>query len=295
MEKRLDHKVAIVTGGGTGIGEAISKKFAREGARVIVAGLPEDPVDQVAREIEQQGGIAHYYQGDLSVMANAEACVNLAVRMYGKLDVLVNNAAAFPEVNTLTDFSEESFDYMHRNNNKTVFMMSKAALPQLQQNKGNIVITGSEAGLLGEPQNAPYGATKGWNHAFARGLAGEQAQYGVRVNVVAPGPIDTAWTHVTTGPMDMEMAKMNKQAPLMGRLGTPEEVANVFAFLASDEASFVTGAIYFVDGGITIGKGPIGDKAAPNLKHEPADTLGLEHTYEGNTSVRDEADSATKP
>ncbi|WP_375446533.1 SDR family NAD(P)-dependent oxidoreductase [uncultured Fibrella sp.] len=287
MGTRLERKVAIVTGGGSGIGEAISKKFAAEGARVIVAGLPDDPVEAVANEIEQQGGIASFYKGDLSVLANAQACVDQAVRMYGKLNILINNAGAFPEANFLTDFSEEGIDYMIKNNIKSTIMMSKAALPELQKSKGNIVTAGSEAGLLGEPQNAPYGGTKGFNHAFTRGLAGEQAQFGVRCNVVGPGPIDTAWTHPATGPMDQKMAKMNEQAPILGRLGTPEEVANVYLFLASDEASYVTGAIYFVDGGITIGKGPIGDQAAPNLKKEPADNLNLQHSYDGNVSVRE--------
>lgn len=287
MGTRLERKVAIITGGGSGIGEAISKKFASEGARVIVAGLPDDPVEEVAKEIERQGGIASFYKGDLSVLANAQACVDQAVRMYGKLNILINNAGVFPEANFLTDFSEEGIDYMIKNNIKSTIMMSKAALPELQKSKGNIVTAGSEAGLLGEPQNAPYGGTKGFNHAFTRGLAGEQAQFGVRCNVVGPGPIDTAWTHPSTGPMDQKMAKMNEQAPIMGRLGTPEEVANVYLFLASDEASYVTGAIYFVDGGITIGKGPIGDQAASNLKKEPEDNLNLQHSYDGNVSIRE--------
>lgn len=289
MANRLENKVAIVTGGATGIGEAISKKFAQEGARVIVAGLPDDPVEEVVREIEAQKGIAYFFKGDVSVLADAQACVALAVRMYGKLDILINNAGVFPETNFLTDFSEEGIDYMIKNNIRTTVMMSKAALPELQKTKGNIVTAGSEAGLLGIGQNAPYGGTKGFNHAFTRGLAAEQAQFGIRCNVVGPGPIDTAWTHTTTGPMNREMVKSNEQAPLMGRSGTPEEVANVYLFLASDEASYVTGAIYYVDGGITIGKGLIGDKAASNLKEEPADTLGLKHAYDGNVSVRDDA------
>lgn len=286
MGTRLDRKVAIVTGGGTGIGEAIGKRFAQEGARVIIAGLPDDPVEAVAQEIEQQGGIAHYYKGDLSVLANAQACVELAVRMYGKLDILINNAAAFPETNVLTDFSEEAIDYLLKNNIRTTIMMSKAALPELQRSKGNLVTAGSEAGVLGEPKNAPYGGTKGFNHAFTRGLAAEQAQFGVRCNVVAPGPIDTAWTHSSTGPMDKQMEKQTTQATLMGRLGTPEEVANVYLFLASDEASYITGAIYFVDGGTTISKGPTGDQAASNLKQEPSGDLPLNHSLEGNVSVK---------
>jgi len=283
---RLDKKVAIVTGGATGIGEAICKKFAREGARVVVVGLPDDPVDQVVKEIEQQGGIAVAFKGDISVEANAKACVELAIRMYDRLNVLVNNAGVFPETNFMQDFSEEAFDYLVRNNIKSTFMMTKAALPELQKTKGNIVTAGSEAGQMGEPQAVPYGGTKGFNHAFAKGLATEQAKFGVRSNVVAPGPIDTAWTHTSTGPMDSEMEKSTTAGTLMGRRGTPEEVANVYLFLASDEASFVTGAIYYVDGGTTIAKGPQGEKAADTFKKEPEGELNLQHSLEGHTSVR---------
>lgn len=285
MKKRLEGKVAIVTGGGTGIGEAICKKFAQEGAKVIVAGMADDPVDAVVNEIHQHGGSATAFKGDLSREVVARSCVDLAVSTYGKLDVLINNAGVFPETNALTDFTEESFDFLLRNNCKTTYMMSKAALPELQKTKGNIVTAGSEAGLLGIPKNAPYGGTKAFNHAFTKGLAAEQAQFGVRCNIVAPGPIDTAWTHAETGPMDKEMEKTNTQATPLGRLGTPEEVANVYLFLASDEASYVTGAIYEVDGGITIGKGPIGDKADSRLKEQPADTLSLHHSMEGRVSV----------
>ncbi|MCX6214683.1 SDR family oxidoreductase [Spirosoma sp.] len=286
MGNRLERKVAIVTGGGTGIGEAICKRFAQEGARVIVAGLPDDPVEEVAREIEKQGGIAYYYKGDLSVLANAQACVELAARMYGQLDILINNAGVFPETNYMQDFTEEAFDYLIRNNIKTTFVMSKAALPELHKTQGNIVTAGSEAGHMGEPQAVPYGGTKGFNHAFTKGMASEQAQFGVRCNIVAPGPVDTAWTHASTGPMSAEMEKQTTTGTLMGRRGTPEEVANVYLFVASDEASYVTGAIYYVDGGTTIAKGPMGDKAAANLKKEPKDSLNLSHSMEGNVSVR---------
>ncbi|WP_460985275.1 SDR family NAD(P)-dependent oxidoreductase [Spirosoma fluminis] len=268
------------------MGEAICKKFAQEGARVIVAGLPEDPVDAVVAEIEKQDGIAVPFKGDLSVEANAKACVELSVRMYGKLHILINNAGVFPETNYLQDFSEEAFDYLIKNNIKTTFQMTKAALPELQKTKGNIVTAGSEAGHMGEPQATPYGGTKGFNHAFAKGLASEQAHFGVRSNIVAPGPIDTAWTHSSTGPMDAEMEKSTTAGTLMGRRGTPEEVANVYLFVASDEASYVTGAIYYVDGGTTIAKGPMGEKAADNLKKEPTGELELQHAKDGHTDIR---------
>ncbi|MDX5421636.1 MAG: SDR family oxidoreductase [Hymenobacteraceae bacterium] len=286
MGNRLEGKVAIVTGGGTGIGEAICKKFAKEGAKVVVAGFPEDPVEDVAKSIQQEGGTAIAFTGDLSTEANAKRCVDLAVKQYEKLDILINNAGTFPETNMLSEYSEEAFDYLLRNNIKTVFSMCKAALPELQRTKGNIVTAGSESGILGIAQNAPYGGTKGFNHAFTKGLAAEQAQKGVRCNIVAPGPIDTSWTHKETGPMDSQMEQMVTQGTLMGRRGTPEEVANVYLFLASDEASYVTGAVWPVDGGTLIAKGPAGDMAADNLKKQPKGDLDLDHSKEGHTSVR---------
>ncbi|AKD03211.1 SDR family oxidoreductase [Pontibacter korlensis] len=286
MGNRLEGKVAIVTGGGSGIGEAICKKFAKEGAKVVVAGFSEDPVEEVTREIQEEGGTAIPFTGDLSLLANAQGCVELAVKQYGKLDILINNAGTFPETNLLSDFSEEAFDYLLKNNIRTAFVMSKAALPELQKTKGNIICAGSESGALGIAQNAPYGGTKGFMHAFAKGLAAEQAQKGVRCNVVAPGPIDTGWTHKETGPMDEQMEQMVTQGTLMGRRGTPEEVANAYLFVASDEASYVTGAIFPVDGGTLIAKGPAGDMAAQNMKQQPKGELSLQHSKDSHTSVR---------
>ena len=283
---RLANKVALVTGGATGIGEAISKLFAREGARVVVVGLPDDPVDQVANEIRQAGGDATGFTGDISFLDVATECVKRATDTYGQLDILINNAGVFVETNEVTDYTEHGFDYMIRNNIRSTFIMTKAALPALQKAKGNIVIAGSEAGVMGIPQNAAYGGTKAFNMAFAKGVAGEQAAHGVRCNVVGPGPIDTAWTHKETGPMDKKMEKTNNQANLMGRRGTPEEVANVYLFLASDEASYVTGAVYMVDGGITIAKGPAGDQADSSFKKEPKEDLDLQHSMDGHTSIR---------
>jgi NAD(P)-dependent dehydrogenase (short-subunit alcohol dehydrogenase family) len=160
--------------------------------------------------------------------------------------------------------------------------MTKLALPHLREQRGNIISTGSEAGELGLAFNTVYGGTKAWIHAFTRGVAVEQAKYGVRANCVCPGPIDTAWTHKETGPMSKQMEKQLIQATPLGRRGTPEEVANVFAFLASDEASYVTGALYFVDGGITVAKGPVGEQVPPELRKQPEGTLqDLRHSHDG--------------
>jgi NAD(P)-dependent dehydrogenase (short-subunit alcohol dehydrogenase family) len=286
MKKRLEGKVAIVTGGATGIGEAICKRFAEEGAFVVVVGLQDDPVNDVADEISSNGGKAVAFSGDISIPGTAKECVAFAVEKFGKLDILINNAGVFVETNTIDKFSEEAFDYMMQNNVKSTFMMCKAAIPELQKTKGNIVSAGSEAGVVGIPQNAAYGGTKAFIISFMKGLAAEQAANGVRCNIVGPGPIDTAWTHKETGPMDAEMEKTNNLANLMGRRGTVEEVANVYLFLASDEASYVTGALYMVDGGITIAKGPAGDKADKHFKKQPEVNLNLAHSMEGHTSIR---------
>lgn len=284
MEQRLKNKVAIVTGGGAGIGEAICKKFALNGAKVVVCGLPDDPVEAVAKEIAAKGGTAITYKGDVSMAEHARMCVETAIETWGKLDILINNAGVFPVMEPMQNYPIEAFQYMVKNNIQSAFMMTKFAIPYLQKTKGNIVSAGSEAGIVGIAENAPYGGTKGFIHSFMRGVAVEQAQYGVRANVVCPGAIDTAWTHKETGPMSMKTEKLVVSATPMGRRGTPEEVANVYLFLASDEASYVTGSLYVVDGGITINKGSTGSMADSALKAEPKGELNLKHSMEGDTS-----------
>ncbi|MCB8821333.1 SDR family NAD(P)-dependent oxidoreductase [Microvirga rosea] len=281
MPGRLFDKVAIITGAGTGIGEAIALKFAQEGARLLLVGLPDDPVEDVARLITGAGGFAEVYLGDIAEERHAEAAVEACVSAYGRLDILINNAGVFLAVAETQDYPIDKFDETLRSNVRSVFLMTKFALPHLQKTHGNIVATGSEAGMIGHPKNAMYGGTKAFIHSFIRGIAGEQAAYGVRANCVCPGPIDTAWTHKSTGPMDTELASMITQATPMGRRGTPEEVANVFCFLASDEASFVTGALYAVDGGITISKGPMGAKASSFFKKQPESKLPTRHSHDG--------------
>ena len=278
---RLRDKVAIVTGGATGIGEAIVHKFAKEGARVVVAGLPGDPVEDVVRSVTKHGGTAIGFEGDLTDDRQAGACVDRAVQEYGRLDVLVNNAGVFLFTGEVQDYPVDDFDATVRNNVRSVFLMTKHAMPHLQRSRGNVVSAGSESGKIGLGFNAVYGGTKAWIHAFMQGVAHEQAQYGVRANCVCPGPIDTAWTHASTGPMTKKMEKTNTAATPLGRLGTPEEVANVYAFLASDEASYVTGALWSVDGGITIGKGPVGEEAGKAARRQPDQELKLEHQMDG--------------
>jgi NAD(P)-dependent dehydrogenase (short-subunit alcohol dehydrogenase family) len=281
MAGRLEGKVAIVTGGGTGIGEAIAHKFAREGASVLVAGLPTDPIADVVATIRKQRGQAEAFLGDLAEERDAEACIAKALNTYGKLDILINNAGVFPEIAECQAFTVRSFDYLLRNNVRSAFLMTKYALPHLQKTRGVVICAGSEAGEVGEPTAAAYGGTKGFLHAFMRGIAHEQGKYGVRANCVCPGPIDTAWTHKETGPMDAAMERQTVAGTVLGRRGTPEEMANVFCFVASDEASFMTGALVFADGGTTIAKGAPGQRVAAFVKEQPAPTLDLRHSRDG--------------
>jgi len=278
---RLKDKVAIITGAGTGIGEAIAHKFAREGARLLLAGLPGDPVKDVADAVVAGGGAAEVYLGDLSEESAARGCVEAAVRRYGKIDVLVNNAGVFI-ANAETDkYRVEDFERTIRANIRTAFLMTKFALPHLQKTRGNVLFTGSEAGINGSAMFTPYGASKGFLHAFAKGVALEQARYGVRANCVCPGAVDTAWTRGPGGPLNLEIQKSIDQMVPLGRRGSPEEIANVFAFLASDEASYVTGALWLADGGVTPAKGMAGTFVPDELRRIPPITLPLRHSHDG--------------
>jgi NAD(P)-dependent dehydrogenase (short-subunit alcohol dehydrogenase family) len=278
---RLQNKVAIVTGAGTGIGEAIAHRFAREGARLVLSGLPTDPVQDVAEAITNAGGQAVTHLGDLAEALCAQACVELALQTFGLLDILVSNAGIFIANAATEDYRIEDFDRTIRNNVRTAFLMTKFALPHLRASRGNIIFSGSEAGLNGSPGFTPYGGSKGFLHAFMKGVALEQAPYGVRANCVCPGPIDTAWTRGADSPISQaEQSAIDAMVPL-GRRGTPEEIANIFAFLASDEASYVTGALWLADGGVTPAKGEIGAQVPADLRRAPHGLLTLKHSHDG--------------
>jgi NAD(P)-dependent dehydrogenase (short-subunit alcohol dehydrogenase family) len=281
MTRRLENKVAIVTGGGTGIGEAVCRKFAREGARVVVNGLPDDPIDDVVADIAADGGEAIAFAGDVSDEATARFCVEAAIDGFGRLDILINNAGVLVANAETDDMPVDKFDEQLRCNVRSAFLMTRFALPHLRRTGGNIVCAGSEGGINGQPRNTAYGGTKGFLHAFMQGVAVEQAQYGVRANCVCPGPIDTAWTHRETGAVDEEIEKALIAATPFGRRGTVEEIAAVYAFLASDEASFVTGALWLADGGITPAKGPVGQLARREATTPPAAEFMLRHTQDG--------------
>ena len=283
---RLQGKTAVVTGGATGIGEAISKRFAEEGATVFVIGMQQDPVEEVVQEIESAGGRAAGFSGDISQEAPALEAGKACLEAVGRIDVLVNNAGVFPTFAPAEEFPLDAFDNLLKNNLRTNFLMTKLFLPDLQARQGNIVNLGSVSGLLGQPKITPYGGTKGFIHAMTVGLANEQAANGVRVNAVCPGAVDTAWTRKETGPFTKQDEVMFKVATPMGRRGTPEEMASAAVFLASDEASYITGHLLYVDGGLHFSNGPLGMQADGRLSEQPEGELELEHQYEGATEKR---------
>jgi NAD(P)-dependent dehydrogenase (short-subunit alcohol dehydrogenase family) len=276
---RMDERVAIVTGGGAGIGEAIALRLARDGARVVVSGLADDPIEDVAAAAAGLGGDAIAVAGDLGEDGTADRCVAAALARWGRVDVLVNNAATEADRMCRADEMPVSeLDRLYRANARSLVLTTRAALPALREGRGVILTAGSTAGVSGIPNMAIYGATKGFATSFTLGVAAESAADGVRAVVVVPGPTDTGQTRPEAGPHTPEAAQTIVESTIVGRRATVEEIANVYAFLASDEATFVTGVVWVVDGGVGISRGLPGRRgaiAAPPL------TLPVRHSLEG--------------
>jgi NAD(P)-dependent dehydrogenase (short-subunit alcohol dehydrogenase family) len=243
---RLAGKKTIITGGDSGIGRAVALAFAREGADVLVSYYnEEDDARETKRLVEDAGRQCLLMSGDIKDPKHCRKLVEQAVAEFGQIDVLVNNAAHQASFSSIEDISDEEWDVTFRTNIYAIFYLTKAALPHMRKG-GSIINTTSVNADTPNPTLLTYATTKGAIQNFTGGLAQLLADKGIRVNCVAPGPI---WTPLIPSTMPEEAVKKFGSNVPMGRPGQPKEVAPVYVMLASDEASYVSGATVAVTGG----------------------------------------------
>ena len=247
---RLKDKVAIITGGGTGIGRGIALKFGQEGAYVVVCGRREKPLQDTVETIKKAGGEAIYVLVDVSVFKQIEEMVETVLMKFGQIDILVNNAGVYMPDDILST-EEEEWDKVMNTDAKGVYLASKAVLPHiLKQDKGKIINIASIAGLFGFEKSAAYCAAKGAVVNLTREMALDYSARGINVNAVAPGIIES---DMTKGFLENEASKKAFLDKIpVGRIGIPSDIANICVYLASDESDYMTGQTLVVDGGWTI-------------------------------------------
>ena len=250
---RLKDKVALITGGTSGIGEATALLFSKEGAKVAILGRNKQRGEAVIQKVKQQSGDALFIRADVSLAADCHHAVVETVRTFGRLDILFNNAGVFyPQ--TALECSEQQWDERINVNLKGTFLMSKFALPSMiAQGQGVIINNSSGWGLVGGDHAVAYCASKGGVVLMTKAMAIDHGRQGIRVNCICPGDVETPML-----PADAKMRGLSWEKYLadcnnrpMGRIGTPDEIAKAVLFLASDESSFMTGAALVVDGGGT--------------------------------------------
>jgi NAD(P)-dependent dehydrogenase (short-subunit alcohol dehydrogenase family) len=254
MEKRLQDQVAIVTGSTSGIGRATAELFASEGAKVVVTGRRAELGEQVVAGIRDAGGEARYYQADVSQTEQIRALIGFAVEAYGRLDILVNNAFSWPSGvrnASVVDMEESDWDYVQDVSLKAVFLACKYAIPiMIAHGGGSIVNTSSVHGVLAARQSAPYEAAKAGLINLTRQIAVDFGHQGVRCNVICPGAVIVERSEEVHRQHPERRRRSSIIYPL-GRVGYPIDCAKSALFLASDDASFITGHALMVDGGLT--------------------------------------------
>jgi NAD(P)-dependent dehydrogenase (short-subunit alcohol dehydrogenase family) len=249
---KLQGKAALITGGDSGIGRAVAVLFAREGADVAIAYLPEEQSDaeETKRAVENEGRRCLLCPGDLTDAGYCKDLVERTVRELGKLDILVSNAAHQNRKEKLEDVTDEEFDRTFKTNIYAYFRLAKAALPHMKPGAA-IIATSSVTGLEGSEKLPDYSATKGAINAFTKALAQNLIERGIRVNAVAPGPVWTPLNPADQGASKEKVQTFGQQVP-MQRPAQPEELAPLYVFLASDaDSSYITGEVVGVMGGET--------------------------------------------
>ena len=248
MSKKLEGKVALITGGNSGIGLATARRFVAEGAHVFITGRRQAELDEAVRQI---GRHVTAVQGDVSNLADLDRLYEVVKREKGHVDVLFANAGIAGESRPLGEITEDLFDALFDVNVRGLLFSVQKALP-IFRDGGSIILNASTASIMGNPGRGVYAASKAAVRSFARTWTSELKERGLRVNTLSPGPIDTPIFN-TLSPKEEEIARLKSLIVTlvpMGRFGTPEEVASAVLFLASDDSSFVTGIELFVDGGL---------------------------------------------
>jgi NAD(P)-dependent dehydrogenase (short-subunit alcohol dehydrogenase family) len=251
---KLEGKVALITGGDSGIGRAVAFLFAREGADIAINYLPEEESDalEVKRSVEALGRRCLTLPGDLTRALTCTQLVERTLKEFGQLDVLVSNAAHQSRKSSVATVTDEELDRTFKTNVYAYFRLVRAALPHLRPG-ASIIATSSETGIFGSQQLPDYSATKGAINAFTKALSMELMERGIRVNAVAPGPVWTPLNPADPGLSPEKVGQFGKQSPL-GRPAQPEELAPAYVFLASDaDSSYITGIVLPVMGGETSG------------------------------------------
>ena len=245
---RLENKVAFISGGARGLGEVMAKLFVQEGASVVIGDVLEDEGKQVEAEINETGGQCLFVRLDVTDEAQWQQAIAATVARFGKLEILINNAGIY-RTRRVEDTSSEEWDLVLAINGKGVFLGTKAAIPEMRKaGGGSIINLSSVAGLVGSADSAAYNASKGAVRLLTKSTAIQYAKEGIRANSIHPGTIETPMTAALLAG-DGRQDRMNR-TPL-GRLGRAEDVAYGALYLASDEASFVTGSELVIDGGRT--------------------------------------------
>jgi NAD(P)-dependent dehydrogenase (short-subunit alcohol dehydrogenase family) len=251
---RLENKVAIITGGGDGIGQAAAVLFGKEGASVAIADINLEKANNTLNMIKASNGKAMVVQVDVTKADSVEKMVKDVIKAYGRIDILVNNAAVFIEA-TVLNTSEKDWDNIMAINLKGIFLCCKYTIPEMiKAKKGSIVNIGSEAGITGFKNQTAYDASKGGVVNMTRAMALDFAEYNVRVNCVCPGTTETPMVKqaIAVAPDPVQARRNFSSRPLL-RLGRPEEIAAGILYMASDESPYATGSILAIDGGKTAG------------------------------------------
>jgi NAD(P)-dependent dehydrogenase (short-subunit alcohol dehydrogenase family) len=248
---RLDGQVALITGSSRGIGRATALLMARLGARVVVSSRKEPACEEVARTIAAEGGEAVVFPCNVGVKGEVDALVSRIMERWGRIDILVCNAAANPAFGPLAELTDEAFDKIMSTNVKSNLWLCNRIIPGMAERGGGaVVIISSIAGITASPMIGAYGMSKAADFALARTLAVEWSGKNIRVNCIAPGLIKTDFARALWEDQE-RLAKRTATTPLR-RIGEPDEIAPIAAFLASSAASYITGQTIVADGGVTI-------------------------------------------